>query len=317
MKNVNDPPTAQEIRLFCDGELSPPEAAAVEAKLREHPEPRALAEFERRLRERVGMVLQAGSAPPADLADRIREAIASDAATAGLETPPVQSVTREVIGTIAPPPEPSAHRPWWRGTTRANAFAVAASLVLVAGAVLVGIFGDPIDSWPGRGTIDVAAEAAAAVAREHLMTMTSPAGPALSARFRTRSLAASGLAEFLAEAGGVCDLSDLGYTFLGGDTCDVPRCERGCHLIYGRLHDGPGLVTLHVVPRPQEFVLHGSPELQDFPLLTDKIARNPDCPKDVLMWSHGEHCYMLVVSDPADTERVALRMQRALLGGTP
>ncbi len=307
---MNNAPTVREIRLFCDGELSPEEAAAVEAKLREHAEPRARAELERHLRERIEGVLKAGSAPPAELADRIRETIASAAATSSQDPQPV------TIGTIEPPSaQPALHRAWWRGPTRANAFAVTASVVLVAGAVLFGIFGQPIDSWPGRGTIDVAAEAAAAVASEHVMTANSLAGPARSARYRTRNQAARGLAEYLGGAGGVYDLSDLGYTFLGGDTCDVPRCERGCHLIYRRTGDEPGLVTLHVVPRPQQFELHGSPGLQDFPILTDKITRNPDCPKDVLVWSHGEHCYMLVVSVAEDAEKVAVRMQRALLAG--
>ena len=309
---MSNAPTAREIRLFCDGELPPQEAAVVEAKLREHAEPRARAEFERRLRERVGAVLKAGSAPPAGLADRIREAMTSEEAWASRDP------QAGIIGTIEPPSaEPAPHRAWWRGPTRANAYAVAASVVLVAGAVLFGIFGRPIDSWPGRGTIDVAAEAAAAVASEHVMTANSPAGPAHSARYRTRDQAASGLTEYLGAAGLVYDLSDLGYAFLGGDTCDVPRCERGCHLIYRRTGDGPGLVTLHVVPRPRQFELHGSPGLQTFPILTDKITRNQDCPKDVLVWSHGEHCYMLVVSVAQDAEKIALRMQQTLLAGAP
>ncbi len=300
---MNNAPTAREIRLFCDGELSPQEAEAIEAKLREQTEPRAHAEFERRLRERIGAVLKAPSAPPADLADRIREALSSDVVAAD------------------PVAQPTRHRSWWQGTTHANAFAVAASLVLVVGAVLFGIFGPEIDSRPGPGTpgtTEIVAEAAAAVAREHLTRADrSAAGGAGSARFRTRELAAGGLAEYLGEAGGVYDLSDLGYAFLGGDICDVPHCDRGCHLIYRRAGNGQGLVTLHVVPRPRHLESQGSPHLQVYPIQTDKIARNQDCPKDVLVWSHGEHCYMLVVCVAQDTEKVALRMQRALLARTP
>ncbi len=309
---MNNAPTAREIRLFCDGELSPQEAEAIEAKLREQTEPRAHAEFERRLRERIGAVLKAGPAPPADLAHRIREALASDAAAANQDTQPANA------GRIEPPSAAHAlHRAWWRSPTHANAFAVAASLTLVAGAVLFGIFGPEIDSRPVRGTIDIVAEAAAAVAQEHELTADDSAAAARSARFGTRELAAVELAEYLGGIGGVYDLTDLGYEFLGGDICSVPQCARGCHLIHRRISNERGLVTLHVVPRPQDLELHGSPDLQNFPILTDKIARNQDCPKDVLLWSHGIHCYMLVVSVPEDTERVAVRMQQTLLDRSP
>ncbi len=69
---MSNAPTAKEIRLFCDGELSLPEAAAIESKLRDHPRANALGDFERDLKKRVAMTLKDGSAPPAGLADRIR-----------------------------------------------------------------------------------------------------------------------------------------------------------------------------------------------------------------------------------------------------
>lgn len=298
-------PTASEIRLLCDGELSLPEAAAIEAKLREHPDAADMAGFDRELRKHVATVMKAGPPVPSGLADRIRAAIAVEA---DADTEPV------VVARIAPPSGTPAHRAWWKAPLHANAFAVTASLVLVAGAVLFGIFGQPIDSWRRGPVLDLAAEAAAAVAGEHMVAL---GGPTNLARYETPEMAARELAPFLGDGGCVYDLDDMGYRFVGGDTCDVPGCDRGCHLLYEHGSGQPGLVSLHIVPRPTQAELLGTSGLDDLPLPTDKIPRGTNCPMDVLVWNYGDRCYLLSACISRDAERIALRMQQKLLSARP
>ena len=313
---MSNPPTAKEIRLFCDGELSLPEAAAIELKLREHAEAGSHADFERALKTRVATVLSDGSAPPTGLAQRVRETLAGDGPSAG------DAEAVGPVGRIVPPqptqePAPTSHGAWWKAPLHANSFAVAATLVLVAGAVLFGIFGQDIDSVRRQRAIDVTAVAAAAVAAEHVVAVTRVDGPVQTARYRTPQDAGRELAGYLGEAGCVYDLRDLGYRFVGGDTCEVPQCERGCHLIYRRTGGQPGLISLHVVPQSVGLQTQGTAGLDVLPLPTDKIARDANCQMDVLVWNHGDRCYLLSVCVGRDAEKIALRMQQALLASSP
>ncbi len=308
MSNV---PTAKEIRLLCDGELTLPEAAAIEAKLREHAEAGSHADFERELKKRVATVMTDGSAPPAGLATRIREALAADGHGVG------ETGADAPVGKIVPQPvQPVQHRAWWKAPLHANSFAVAASLVLVAGAVLFGIFGQPIDGLGRQRVIDITSEAAAAVADEHVVAVTRSDGPIQAAPYRTPEAAGRELAGYLGEAGCVYDLSDLGYTFVGGDTCALPDCERGCHLIYQRTTGQPGLISLHVVPTSDGLQVPLDTALKAMPLPTDKFDRDANCRMDVLVWSHGDRYYLLSVCISQDAENIARRMQQQLLAGS-
>jgi len=297
-------PTTRNIREYCDGELTEQEAASVARKVGENPELGAFVDFERRLRQQVSEVLKTDSAPPSELADRIRKALAAQTDSPGWDA---ETTATRAPAIVVP------HRPlrWsWRAPVQANAFAVAASLVLVVGAVLFGIFGQSIDSWRS-GTVDIAVEAAGAVAGEHVAAVS---GPMRSPRYDTPDLATEGLAQYLGTAGCVYDLSDLGYTFVGGDTCDVPHCERGCHLVYKRTGgQQPGMITLHVLPEPRDLQLQGTAGLKNFPMVTDVIGRNQNCPMDVLVWSYGKRCYLLSVCIAQDAEQIAVRMQEKLL----
>ena len=177
--------TTRKIREYCDGELTPQEAASVAEKLAQDAELGAFAEFERRLQEQVSAVLKTDSAPPSDLADRVRQALAAEAETPGwdAETPAIQTARR-------------FPRLKWRAPVQANAFAVAATMVLVVGAVLFGIFGQSIDSWRGS-RVDIALDVAGAVAGEHVAAVKS--GPMRVPLYDTPDLAAEGLAQYLAE----------------------------------------------------------------------------------------------------------------------
>ncbi len=109
--------------LLCDGELAPHEAEALNRSLESDPCQRSRVEFQRGLRRRVAAVLQIGCEPPPGLADHVRRSLA--------ETLPQNESTEES-------PRRSLVLSWLRGPTRANVFAVAASLALVAGVTAFG-----------------------------------------------------------------------------------------------------------------------------------------------------------------------------------
>jgi anti-sigma factor RsiW len=300
---MSEPLTAKTIRLYCDGELSDEQARQVEQRLGEDPSLRSLVDSERQLKEHVARVMAADGSPvPAGLAGRVRESGA-------------RGTTAAAGGTDVEPAVATASRAWWRGPIRANIFAVAACLVLVAGAVLFGILGPSIDSLRMRNLPDVATEAAAAVAGEHVLTTTMLPAVAAQARFHSRDEAQRGLASLLGTRLEIFDLGDLGYEFVAGDTCIVPQCEQGCHLVYRRVEGMPGLLSLHIVPDRGQITLGDNPFPTPLPLITDVIPEGPECQKDVLVWSYGGHTYLLVVCVGDDTRMVAQRMQETLQAG--
>jgi anti-sigma factor RsiW len=298
---MSEPLTARTIRLYCDGELPDEQARQFEQRLGQDPSLRSLVESERRLKEHVGRVMAAdGSLVPADLAGRVREPGVG-------ETPPTAAHIEVEPAT--------ASRAWWSGPHRANLFAVAACLVLVAGAVLFGILGPSIDSLRMRSVTDVAADAAAAVAGEHVVTTTDLETIAAGMPYHTADAANRGLAQFLGAPGRIFDLRDLGYEFVAGTTCDIPHCDRGSHLIYYKSEGTHGLVTLHIVPDRGQIALGDNPFPTPLPLSTDVVPEGSGCQKDVLVWSYGGHSYLLVVCVDNDVHRVAQRMQETLQAG--
>ena len=288
----------QSIRQFCDGELGPDETARVEQQVRADPALKARVEFERKLRDRVDSILDTEC--PADLRGCVKAAMAEAAEPRPLVVARAMRSMRSM-------------RSRWREPARANVFAVAASLALVAGAVLFGIFGRPIDTWRGPAPTDIASsEVTAAVAGEHFNLASDPVSLDAHLEFKTPERAGAELSGYLEQ---VFNLSDLGYEFAGGQTCRVPRCEKGCHLFYKRIGKPPGIVSLHIVPDGGLFQGKGAPSLNRLPIATDIFPENSRCQKDVLVWSHGNRSYMLVVCRPQDVEKVARRMQTTLVEG--
>ena len=300
---MSEPLTTRTMRLYCDGELPDEQARQVEQRLGQDPNLRSLVESERRLKEHVGRVMAADGSPvPAGLAEHVREPGVGEtpAAPARIEVEPAPA---------------TASRAWWSGPHRANFFAVAACLVLVAGAVLFGILGPSIDSLRTRGMTDLSADAAAAVAGEHVMTTADLPTIVASMPYQTADDADRGLARFLGASGRTFDLRDLGYEFVAGTTCDVPHCPRGSHLIYYKSEGVRGIVTLHIVPDRGQIAVGDNPFPKPLPLSTDVVPEGSGCQKDVLVWSHGGHSYLLVVCVDHDVHRVAQRMQETLQAG--
>ncbi len=290
---MNDSSMIKLIRLYCDGELDQEQVKQVEQHLQEHPEDRKLLESERLLRERVGTVMKdACPSAPAGLSQQVRDRL--DAAE-----PAGYSI---------------AH--WFREPRRANVFAVAASLLLVAGAVLFGILGPRLDEQVGRqADPDQVLEAAASVAGEHVAAVTNRGQFAQMIAYDNRPDAKLAMEEYLKTSLTVFDLQDAGYDFVGAMKCAVPHCERSCHFLYRRKGGKPGMVSLHViVPDLGQFDLREGELLSDdLPWASVRFRRNPDCAQDVVMFSDGKLTYLVVACISGDIENIVSTMQEELI----
>ena len=288
---MSDRSISELIRLDCDGELDPAQAEQLQRHLEAHPEDRTLVESERRLRERVGVVMTAACpSAPADLAERIQHRLETDKADVEAE------------------PAGFSFGRWLQGPRRANVFAVAASLFVVAGAVLIGILGTPIDNQPTR--VGQAVEAAASVAGEHVATTASD-----GAMITYSSLAEAQrlMEDHLDAALTVFDLGDAGYEFVGAKECGVPHCERGCHFLYRRQDRRPGLVSLHIVPDYGQFDLsEGRPFEGKLPLDSTLFPKDSGCVQDVIMFSDGKLVFLVVMCVSEDAMNVVWTMQGQL-----
>jgi hypothetical protein len=300
---MTDRMKAQSIRMFADAELAPEEAAEIRRSLEADERQQRWVEFEQRLRQRVGSVMQEQSpAVPADLAARVRAALAE---------------------ADAPGPDVATEGPrlrfaaWFAGPRRANVFAVAASLALVAGAVLWGIFGPQIDTGPQ--TAGLMPKVASHVAEEHSQTATDPAMRAAATPYGSRASARERLSDHLQNRRvQVPELSAVGYELIGGGPCRLPGRDLACHLLYKRTADasamhGPALVSLHVVIDPERGAGRAD-DFTDMPLGGARIEKQAGCPNDVFMWSDGSFVYFLVCCDSGDLLNVAREMQERQTG---
>jgi anti-sigma factor RsiW len=295
---MSDQSITELIRLDCDGELDQEQARQLQRHLQAHPEDRKLVESERRLRARVGIVMTAACpSAPADLAERIRQ---------GLDTVKVD---------VEAEPAGYSFAQWLQGPRRANVYAVAASLVLVAGAVLVGIFGPQIDDQLTQAGAGQAVEAASAVAGEHVDAAFDN-GRMLDSMTVYDSLteAEIAMARYLEARLTAFDLRGAGYEFVGAMKCNVPHCERSCHFLYRRQDSMPGLVSLHIVPDHGQFDLsEGQPFEGELPLDSTLFPKNPGCPQDVIMFSDGKLVFLVVMCVSEDAMNVVRAMQGQLL----
>ncbi len=285
--------TLRRIRLYCDGELGSAEAAQMERTLAADAGCSCRADFERRLRVHVGRVMSAGcpGAPPG-LADRIRGDLAGPAAHG--DRPAAAAAGR--AGT----------RAWLRGPQRANALAVAATLAVVAGAILYGIFGRSIDEW---GTPpDLVAEAVPFVADEHVRVAGNPGTLHAKAVLPTPRDAADDLSAYLAAPVRVEELAErlapIGWRFVGGGHCGVPVGDHSGHLIFARQPGrGPAMLSVFMVPDRGGYQI--STEQGLVPLTPGRwvrlCAERKIC-RDVAVYSDGHLVYFLVACYPAAME---------------
>jgi len=232
------------IRTYVDGELDGAEAAELEKGLESDRRLQAQVRFEHLLRKRVGSVMrESAGAAPEGLADHIRAALAK----APTESEPDREI---VVGRVdhAGATLRRGDRRSWSGPTTTNPLALAAALVLVAGVVLIGIFGRQIS--PGGG--DLAVQTARFVEGVHIKCAESPEVLAKVTPWHVPAEAERQLM-LLLDSGQVTvfDLGSLGYQFIGAGECHVPGSTVSGHFFHERpaTEERPqAMVSLYVVP---------------------------------------------------------------------
>jgi anti-sigma factor RsiW len=293
---------AQLVRMHADGELSPDEAALLAAQVKQDSILRAGIEFEESLRSRVSAVMRAQApAAPGDLADRVRAALGavepvSDAASHHDQK---RDARRSSAGWLTR---------WLADPRRANLAAVAATLVVVVGAVLFGIFGPRLDDL-GFGE-PTPADAVTAVAQfavdEHGRCARRGADLAL----QSAESVEHELSSVLGAPVSVFNLEPQGYRFVGGEQCpdDVCGLPTG-HVMYQRRpgSTGPAMLSLFILPECSRFSRGhcGAKECGEW-----QVARG--CRKKVLLRVDGPLRYFLVCCDDSDLVPLATRLEEQI-----
>jgi anti-sigma factor RsiW len=291
---------SQVIRAYVDGELDAEQHADLAKRLEDDATLRARVRFERQLQERIGAAMGTGAAPAA-LADRIRAALAEAKSDAEGDAEPEPEI---VIGRVDADGA-SSHRSWLVGPQRANIFAVAAVLAIIAGVVLVGIFGPQIgNSGPDAAAVaakELLKDTASFAARVHT-ACTDVDVAEKSSPWRTIEESQARLSNYLGENVLVVDLAKFGFQFVGGGKCRVPGVETSGHVVYRceATADKPEVhVTVFMVPNEGQY--------------GDQLPRcgmcDPlECPKGcchrVIPMPADEVIYFLVCSDPSELARL-------------
>ena len=301
-----DPQTANLLRQYVDGELDAAAHAAFEARPGDDRELAAAIDVERHLRDRVASVMASATPPaPADLHDRVQTALAA-ASMEGPSERETESAAFEhergeepVLASVgvgftstsgaggaavgqAMDSESEANAPlatiemtrarerFLREPSRVDWRAAAAVILLVTGAVLVGIFGTPLDQrgleQPVQETL--VGETVEFVAQEHRRCAMSESARLRKAEWRDHGRAQHELARHLGvERVALPDLSEKGYEFIGAGRCHVPGVEYSGHALYRRNVPGqpPSVLSLFLVPEggPHALAVDEMPHLQE------------------------------------------------------
>lgn len=316
--------TAEMIRLYCDGELSPEQVDQLQEHLHQHPEDRARVEFERKLQQHVHAVMQVQCrcAPP-ELASGIHQRL-TEAAADEPQTSAGQVASRQ----SKPPPATTASTwslaSWFHAPRQANIYAVAASLALVAGAVLFGIFGRPIDAWRRPQLVDLVADAVPFVATEHGRCAGNGDARANKATFRDPHLAAAELSSWLGATVSAVPLTDRlnerGWEFFGGGYCGVPASKRSGHLIFTRddQGSGPAILSVFVVPDDGGYsVLNKGAVVPLQPDNWHKFPAGERFSREVWIYSDGYLIYLMVSCSSHELRQAAGALQDALRQAGP
>lgn len=315
--DMTQPHDDRLIRVYADGEMPEELLRDFESRLAADPGLRAHVEFERGLRgavkrccgganemshETVGMT---GAAAPAWLADRVRGALDEQTAVVGRVTDAEPDGDRSTRMNHS-----IRMKGLFRSPTQASFLAVAASLLLVAGAVILGIFGPQIDTL--RKGPELVVAAAAVAAGEHGRTESRE----LDAKCRAACDTEKMLSERLGVAVKVIDLTEAGYEFVDSELCAMPGVEECGKLLYRRIPEAAGdktpKLSLFVMADEKQFAVHDGARFG--PLSPGKchcITKNKQCQKDVRVWTDGTRVFFLVCCDTNDLQRMATFIQTA------
>jgi hypothetical protein len=306
---MSEPTPAQLIRLYSDGELAPDAVATLNDLLTREPRYRQAVRFEEELRARVGAAMKAEfPAAPGSLADRVRAAVM---AARQAETEPAARPT-----VARRPTDRTTLAGWWAGPRRANIFAVAATLLIVASAVLIGVFGPRLDDLRASARApqpsqDAVTAAALFAVDEHGRC----AGGGASLRHQTPRDVESALTSLFGTPVTVFDLGPKGYSFVGGERCPEDVCGQPTgHIMYARQSDshGPAMVSIFILPECTTFSRGpcGQRECGEW-----RVAQG--CRKKVLLRAAGPLRYLLVCCDDGDLRGLATYLEGLLVSRRP
>jgi anti-sigma factor RsiW len=254
--------TIQDLRRYLDGELDPDAARLIERRLDGDEPARQFVEAERRLRDRVGRIMiDSAPAAPAALEQRIRTALAAESrdAAAPAAAPAVAGrIEPDLAAASAAAAAARPQRSVFEGPSRANIYAVAATLAIIAGAILFGIFGRSIDEQAAPPAVSDVVDSAEFVSAEHTRCATSDERQARKFQMTAQEQVAAEMAAYLGVAAlPDIDLSALGYAFVGGGPCMVPHAIRSAHLMYRRDAAGENglypMISVFMVPDQGQF----------------------------------------------------------------
>lgn len=302
---MTERPDPTLIRLCCDGEATPEQAAQLREYMAANPDccchVESQMECERKLRESIRNLMSACPCAPADLRECICKLINEESSQAA-----------GVVGRIDHSgPErqrrQSALRALFSNTQSANWIAVAATLMLIAGAVLFGIFGRTIDDVRPVGP-DLVSEAALYAEQEH-RNWASGKKAALNAS----ADAERQLSQWLGAPMKVFDLRAAGYEFIGAEPSDMPVPAKSVHLVYRKIGEpGARLPMLSVFVVQDKGQCRGKLcENQKSGTWSCITERNTKCKKRVMRGTDGNLVYFLVCCDDKGIDSLAQQMTLA------
>jgi anti-sigma factor RsiW len=310
---MTERPDPNLVRLCCDGEATPEEAAQLRQYMTAHPdccrEIESQMECERKLRQSIRALMSECPCAPAELRECLCQILRGESA----------AVEAEIAGRIQPQASArqrqSALRSFFSNTQSANWIAVAATLMLIVGAVLFGIFGRTIDDVRPGASPDLVSDAALYADQEHREWASGKRVAMNSAnpvRVETRD-AERYLGQWLDTPVRVFDLSEAGYEFIGAERGLMPFGARAGHMVYKRI---AGLGERR--PMLSVFVVHDQGqcrgklcENQQSGTWCCITGSNTKCKKKVLRGTDGKLVYFVVCCDDKAVESLAQSLQLA------
>lgn len=257
MKRSDPDPT--RLLRYLDGDLSPAEHAAFEASLEGDAVLAARVDTALAERDRLRIALRRAMASrtPAGLRERVLTSLHEETDATLAFMPAAADASTVARSTSHASAGHAGRAMTWAGPRRANWMAVAASLALVAGAVLLGVFGPrvpgraPASGGPGNTPVTevaktMAVETASFGQHATCSTQDQP--------WRSLDEAERNLASLLRHPVSIPNLEKAGFNFCcGGPVCVPGACDRSGQLLYCRPSDsGEGCRWLSVFVAPVE-----------------------------------------------------------------
>ena len=279
----------QLIRCYVDGEVTPDQAALVESWIDDDPAVGEIVAFERCLHQAVTSGMSKPTAAPAELRQRVLDSLAD-----------------EPLATLEAGATPATRRPRWWSTARANGVMIAATLLIVSGAVLVGIFGPRIDEFQ-LADRDLTGDVALWASSEHGRCTSERSHTQEKACWCQAQEASVNLTQHLRRQVIVAEdlLADLGYAFLGAGPCRVPGGQPSGHVLYVRSskHErGGAMISLFIVPDIGQFDEDVTGGMEPGEWYTSNGG--PQCVHQIFRCTDADIVYFLVCCDEQDLDAV-------------